>query len=60
MHPTVATFPDHVVHPGVRYVPISDLPAWESVLVWRRRDAGPRVRAFVEVAQRLDGGLVVQ
>ena len=45
---------------AIRYVPISDLPAWESALVWRRRDPGPRVRAFVEVAQRLDGGLVVQ
>jgi DNA-binding transcriptional LysR family regulator len=55
VHPTVASFADQFALPGIRCVPISDLPVWTSALVWRRRDSGRRLRAFVEVAEELLG-----
>ena len=55
VHPTVASFADQFAHPGIRCVPISDLPLWTSALVWRRRDSGRRLRAFIEVAESVLG-----
>jgi DNA-binding transcriptional LysR family regulator len=55
VHPTVASFADQFAQPGIRCVPISDLPVWTSALVWRRRDSGRQLRAFVEVAEELLG-----
>ncbi len=48
VHPT---FAGQFAHPGIRCVPITDLPMWTSALVWRRRDSGRWLRAFVEVAE---------
>jgi hypothetical protein len=35
----------------VRYVPITDMPAAETVLVWRRRDSAPAMREFIGIAR---------
>jgi DNA-binding transcriptional LysR family regulator len=51
VHPTVPSFGEHFGHPGIRYVPISDMPMLDCALVWRRGGDGPRVRAFVEAAE---------
>ena len=51
VHPTVLSLADQFAQPGIRCVPISDLPLWTSALVWRRSDSGRRLRAFVEVAE---------
>jgi DNA-binding transcriptional LysR family regulator len=45
------SFPGQFGHPGIVSIPIADMPDWESVLVWRRRDETPTVRAFVDVAK---------
>jgi DNA-binding transcriptional LysR family regulator len=50
VHPA---FTGQFAHPSIRCLPIADLPAWESALVWRRGDRGSRLRAFVEVAERV-------
>lgn len=55
VHPTVASFADHFAHPNIRCVPITDLPMWTTSLVWRRDDHAPRLRAFIETAERLLG-----
>ncbi len=52
VHPA---FSGQFAHPGIRCVPISDMPAWETNLVWRRSDDGRLLRAFVEVAKDLLG-----
>lgn len=46
VHPTVETFGLHLGHPGVVYVPITDMEPLASALVWRRDDANPHVVAF--------------
>jgi hypothetical protein len=43
--------PGQFGHPSIVSIPIADLPDWESVLVWRRGDETPTVRAFVDVAE---------
>ena len=55
VHPIVASVADQFDRPGIRCVPIADLPVWTSALVWRRRASGRRLRAFVEVAEELLG-----
>jgi DNA-binding transcriptional LysR family regulator len=45
------SFPGQFAHPSIVSIPIADMPDWESVLVWRRRDETPTVRAFVDVAE---------
>ena len=50
VHPT-GSLADQFAQPGIRCVPIADLPLWTSALVWRRGDSGRRLRAFVEVAE---------
>src|SRR4051812_23589177 len=51
VHPTVTSFAQHYAHPRVRYVPIADLPASETALVWRRRDDSPALRELICVAR---------
>ena len=51
VHPTVSSFASHYGHPNVRYVPISDMPAAETVLVWRRRNPAPAMREFIRIAR---------
>src|SRR3954464_4058888 len=51
VHPTVSSFASHYGHPNVRYVPITDMPAADTVLVWRRRDPAPALRAFIGIAR---------
>jgi DNA-binding transcriptional LysR family regulator len=55
VHPTTASLADQFAQPGIRCVPITDLPAWTSALVWRRSDSHPWLRAFVEVAEEVLG-----
>jgi DNA-binding transcriptional LysR family regulator len=47
VQPVTRTFADTYAHPRVRYVPIRDLPPSRSVLVWRRGDRTPSLRAFL-------------
>lgn len=51
VHPTVASFAQYYGQPGVAYVPIHDMPRVKSGLVWRRRDANPRLREFIRVTR---------
>jgi DNA-binding transcriptional LysR family regulator len=51
VHPTVSSFASHYGHPNVRYVPITDMPAAETVLVWRRRTPAPAIREFIRIAR---------
>jgi DNA-binding transcriptional LysR family regulator len=51
VHPTVASFASHYAHPGVRYVPIADLPDSETALVWRREGDSAALDELVRVAR---------
>ena len=51
VHPTVSSFASHFAHPRVRYVPIADLPASETALVWRRRDDSRALGELIRVAR---------
>jgi DNA-binding transcriptional LysR family regulator len=51
VHPTVSSFASRYAHPGVRYVPIADLPAAETALVWRRRGDSAALRELIRVAR---------
>jgi DNA-binding transcriptional LysR family regulator len=53
VHPTVSSVPDYWGHPDITYLPITDLPPAKSALVWRRRDANPRLREFIRVAREV-------
>jgi DNA-binding transcriptional LysR family regulator len=55
VHPTTASIAEQFPQPGIRCVPIADMPAWPSALVWRRTDRSPWLRAFVEVAEEVLG-----
>lgn len=55
VHPTAPSFADHFAHPGIRYVPIRDMPMWESALAWRRRESSQRLRAFACIAAATGG-----
>jgi DNA-binding transcriptional LysR family regulator len=50
VHPTVRSFLDHYPHPSVVAVPIRDLPASETALVWLLGNRSAKVTAFAEVA----------
>ena len=54
VHPTTASIGDQFP-PGIRCVPIADMPAWPSALVWRRGDRSPWLRAFAGVAEEVLG-----
>src|SRR5918999_575062 len=51
VHPTVTSFASRYAHPGVRYVPIADLPPSETALVWRRRGGSAALRELIRVAR---------
>jgi DNA-binding transcriptional LysR family regulator len=53
VHPTVPSFAEYFGHPGIVYVPISDMPPLKSGLVWVRRPFDPRVREFIRVAREV-------
>jgi DNA-binding transcriptional LysR family regulator len=55
VHPTTASIGDQLPRPGIRCVPIADMPAWPSALVWRRGDRSPWLRAFAGVAEEVLG-----
>jgi DNA-binding transcriptional LysR family regulator len=51
VHPTISSFASHHGHPGVAYVPITDLPPALAALVWRREVPAPALREFIAVAR---------
>jgi DNA-binding transcriptional LysR family regulator len=53
VHPTVPLFADYFGQPGIKYIPISDMPPRKSGLLWRRRQTNPRLREFVRVARQV-------
>jgi DNA-binding transcriptional LysR family regulator len=53
VQPTVPSFAEFFGQPNIKYIPIADLPAAESGLVWRRRDRNPRLREFARVARKV-------
>ena len=53
VHPTVASFLDHYPHPDVTSVPIRDMPASQTALVWLRSGDSGLVRAFAGLAAEL-------
>jgi DNA-binding transcriptional LysR family regulator len=48
VHPS---FPGQFGHPSIVSIPIADMPDWDTLLVWRRHEETPTVRAFVDVAK---------
>jgi DNA-binding transcriptional LysR family regulator len=50
VHPTVASFLDHLNHPRIASVPIRDLPPSETALVWLRTNRSEKVAAFARAA----------
>jgi DNA-binding transcriptional LysR family regulator len=52
VHPTVPSAFALFSDAGVASVPIRDMPAFRSALVWRRRSSDPRMREFVRVARQ--------
>jgi DNA-binding transcriptional LysR family regulator len=55
VHPTTASIGAQFPQPGIRCLPIADLPAWPSALVWRRTERSQWLRAFAEVAEDVLG-----
>ena len=55
VHPTTASIAEQFTQPDIRCVPIADMPAWPSALVWRRGDRSPWLRAFAGVAEEVLG-----
>jgi hypothetical protein len=53
VHPTVPSAASYLGASDLVYVPIPDMPALRSVLVWRRRGNDARVREFVDIARRV-------
>ena len=51
VHPTVASAESYLGHLGVALIPIADMPPLRSALVWRRRSADARLRAFIKLAR---------
>jgi DNA-binding transcriptional LysR family regulator len=51
VHPTISSFPDHFRHPGVTFVPISDMPPMNAGLVWRAAAQTAAIRAFAQAAE---------
>jgi DNA-binding transcriptional LysR family regulator len=51
VHPTVPSFLDHFQHPNVVGVPIRDLPASETALVWAAANHSMKIRAFARAAR---------
>jgi DNA-binding transcriptional LysR family regulator len=53
VHPTVPSFAEYYGQPGIRYVPIGDMPPLKSGLFWRRRTSDPRLREFIRVTREV-------
>jgi hypothetical protein len=53
VHLTVPAFAEYYGHPGITYVPVSDMPPSKSGLVWRRRASDPRLREFIRVTREV-------
>jgi DNA-binding transcriptional LysR family regulator len=51
VHPTVPSFLDHFQHPNLVGIPIRDLPATETALVWLCANRGVKIRAFERAAR---------
>lgn len=50
VHPTISSFAAHYGHPGVRYVPIVDMPPADAALVWHRRPS-QALDEFIRIAR---------
>jgi DNA-binding transcriptional LysR family regulator len=50
VHPTVGSLLDHSAHPGVTSVPMSDMPASKTALVWLTAKHSVKVDAFARAA----------
>ncbi len=57
VHLTVASFLDHHGRPGVRAVPVRDLPPSRTALVWLAGREDLRIRAFADAARQVVGDL---
>ncbi len=55
VHPTVRSFADYHGQPGITIVPISDLPASETALMWLRANTSANVTAFADAATAICG-----
>ena len=55
VHPTTASIAEQFPRPQIRCVPIADLPAWDTALVWRRGDRSPWLRSFARIAEEVLG-----
>jgi len=53
VHPTVPSFAEYYGQPGIKYVPISDMPPLRSGLLWRRRTSDARLREFVRLTREV-------
>lgn len=53
VHPTITSFATHHGHPGVRYVPILDLPPAAAALIWRRQAATAALHEFIRGARSI-------
>lgn len=51
VHPTVPSFLEHYPHPGVTAVPMPDLPASKTALVWLSANRSAKTEAFARVAE---------
>jgi DNA-binding transcriptional LysR family regulator len=51
VHPTVPSFLDHFRHPNLVGIPIRDLPASETALVWLTTNRSMKIRAFERAAR---------
>jgi DNA-binding transcriptional LysR family regulator len=49
VHPTVPSFLEHHAHPAITSVPISELPASQTALVWLTANHAARIHAFADV-----------
>jgi DNA-binding transcriptional LysR family regulator len=55
VHPTVGSLLDHSPHPGVTSVPMSDMPASKTALVWLSAKRSPKLDAFARAASDVLG-----
>jgi DNA-binding transcriptional LysR family regulator len=51
VHPTVPSVPAYFNHANIVCIPIGDLPASSTALIWRRRGTDATSRAFIELAR---------
>lgn len=53
VHPTVRSFLGYYPHPDITEIPIIDMPASETALIWLRANQTAKVEAFAQVAAEL-------